>query len=212
MRLTIQYCIVIDMSTVRNPGRPRAPEIEAAILAAAARLLTEQGYARMSIIAIAAAAGVSRPAIYRRFKTKADLAIAALASQIDDQARPSADLDVEAALTWALEHLARRLRAKHSMALVGTLLVEEGQTPELISLFRDRVWGLRAGLMREILERARARNEVREEFDPEVVVSMLIGSLYAVHLSRARIPRKWPTKVVKMALDGLHCSGKSTGA
>ena len=132
MRLTIQYCIVIDMSTVRNPGRPRAPEIEAAILAAAARLLTEQGYARMSIIAIAAAAGVSRPAIYRRFKTKADLAIAALASQIDDQARPSADLDVEAALTWALEHLARRLRAKHSMALVGTLLVEEGQTPESV--------------------------------------------------------------------------------
>jgi len=192
------------MATQRNPGRPRDPEVEAAILAAAARLLAEQGYSRMSIVAVAAAAGVSRPAIYRRYETKADLAIAALAARIDKQARPPVNLDVEVALTHALGHLARRLRAKHSMALIGSLLVEEEQTPELIQLFRERLWTARADLLKEILERARARGEVREDIDPEVIVGMMIGSLYAAHLSRATIPRGWPARVVRTALEGLR--------
>jgi len=204
LRYTIHYCNVSYMATQRNPGRPRDPEVEAAILAAAARLLAEQGYSRMSIVAVAAAAGVSRPAIYRRYETKADLAIAALAARIDKQARPPVNLDVEVALTHALGHLARRLRAKHSMALIGSLLVEEEQTPELIQLFRERLWTARADLLKEILERARARGEVREDIDPEVIVGMMIGSLYAAHLSRATIPRGWPARVVRTALEGLR--------
>lgn len=193
------------MSTApRSPGRPRDPELDDAILSAALRLLGEQGYARMSVDAVAAAAGVSKPTIYRRFPSKADLATAALASVIQDGARPAEGLEVEAALVEALEHLARRLRARHSMALVGTLLVEEEQTPELIALFRERVWALRAGALGEVLERARARGEVRGDVDVEAVVGMLIGSLYAAHLARAKIPRDWARRVVRVALDGLR--------
>lgn len=192
------------MSTPRLRGRPRDPEVDAAILSAALRLLSEQGYGRMSIDAVAAAAGVSKPALYRRFATKADLATAALASAIDEGARPPPDLEVEAALTRALEHLARRLRARNSMALVGTLLAEEVQTPRLIELFRARVWALRAGLLREVLGRAQARGEVRGDADLEVVIGMLIGSLYAAHLGLARIPRDWPARAVRTALAGLR--------
>ena len=122
------------MSTKPKPGRPRDPAVDTAILEVAARLLAEQGYARMSIALVADAAGVSRPAIYRRFKSKADLAMAALAARIDEQARPPSDLDVETALVQVLRHLANRLRAKHSMALIGTLLVEEKQTPAICSI------------------------------------------------------------------------------
>jgi len=193
------------MSTPRSAGRPRSPEVDAAILSAAARLLAEEGYARMSIDAVASAAGVSRTAIYRRFASKADVATAALVHLIDNRSpRPAADLDVEAALTRALEHLARRLRAKNSMALVGTLLVEEEQTPELITLFRERVWAFRADLLREILDRARTRGEVRDDVDNDVVIGMLIGSLYAAHLGHGKIPRNWPARVVKSALDGAR--------
>ena len=90
------------------------------------------------------------------------------------------------------------------MALVGTLLVEEEQTPELIALFRERVWGLRSRLLHEILERARTRGEIREDVDGGAVVGMLIGSLYAAHLGLAKIPRDWPRRVVAAALDGLR--------
>jgi len=90
------------------------------------------------------------------------------------------------------------------MALVGTLLVEEEQTPELIALFRERVWGLRSRLLHEILERARTRGEIRDDVDSDAVVGMLIGSLYAAHLGQAKIPRGWPRRVVEAALEGLR--------
>jgi AcrR family transcriptional regulator len=178
--------------------------VDNAILAAALRLLGEKGYDRMSVDAVAATAGVSKATIYRRFATKADLATAAVASVIDAGALAPEDLAVEEALTWSLDHLARRLRDRHSMALVGTLLVEEERTPDLISLFRERVWALRASHLREILERARARGEVRSVVDLDAVISMLIGSLYAVYIGQARIPRDWPARVVQTALDGLR--------
>jgi len=192
------------MSTQRIPGRPRDPAVDNAILDEAARQLAKLGYSRMSIASVADAAGVSRPSIYRRFQTKADLAIAALAARIDPQARPPSDLDVETALIQALRHLARRLRAKHSMALVGTLLVEEEQTPELIRLFRERLWETRANLLAEIIERGRERRELHPDVDSEVVVGMLIGSLYAAHLSLAKIPRDWPARTVRAALEGMR--------
>jgi AcrR family transcriptional regulator len=188
----------------RSPGRPRDPRADRAILEAALRLLAEQGYARMSIDAVAAAAGVGKPTIYRRFASKADLATAALASVIDDAPPPDAALDVEAGLTAALEALARRLRAPHSMGLVGTLLVEEEETPELMALFRRRVWAARAGQLRGVLERARARGEVRADVDIEATVVLLIGALYGAHVGQGRIPRGWPARAVRAALRGLR--------
>ena len=192
------------MSTYRLPGRPRDPAVDTAILEVAARMLAEQGYARMSIAVVADAAGVSRPAIYRRFKTKADLAMAALAARIDEQASPPPDLDVETGLTQVLRHLASRLRDKHSMALIGTLLVEEEQTPDLIRLFRERLWATRANMLREIIDRGRERGELRKIVDSDVVVSMLIGALYAAYISQAKIPHDWPERVVRAALDGMR--------
>ena len=192
------------MSTHPHQGRPRDPAVDTAILDVAARLLAELGYARMSIALVADAAGVSRPTIYRRFKTKADLATAALAARIDKQARPPSDLNVETALIQVLRHLAHRLRAKHSMALVGTLLVEEEQTPDLIRLFRKRLWEPRANLLREIIDRGRERGELRKIVDSDVVVSMLIGALYAAYISQAKIPHDWPERAVRAALDGMR--------
>ncbi|MBL8235450.1 MAG: helix-turn-helix transcriptional regulator, partial [Bryobacterales bacterium] len=61
-----------------TPGRPRDPETGQRILDAALRLLAAQGYSRMSLDAIAVDARVSKPTMYRRWSSKADLATAAL--------------------------------------------------------------------------------------------------------------------------------------
>jgi AcrR family transcriptional regulator len=54
-------------------GRRRDPRLDDAVLAATRRLLNRVGYAALSIKAIAREAGVHRPAIYRRWKTKAEI-------------------------------------------------------------------------------------------------------------------------------------------
>src|SRR3954467_10216416 len=57
----------------RRQGSRKDPAIDAAVLAATRRLLVERGYAATTIDLIASTAGVSRPAVYRRWKSKAHL-------------------------------------------------------------------------------------------------------------------------------------------
>ena len=54
-------------------GRPRDPRIVGAVLKATVDLLGETGYADLSVDAIAKRAGTSKPAIYRRWPSKAHL-------------------------------------------------------------------------------------------------------------------------------------------
>ena len=57
----------------RVNGRPRDPRIDGAVLQAARDLLEEVGYLQLTIGAIADRAGTNKPAIYRRWPTKAHL-------------------------------------------------------------------------------------------------------------------------------------------
>jgi AcrR family transcriptional regulator len=62
-------------------GRPRDPRRREAILAAAVALVGELGYDRVSVDALAARAGVSKPTIYRRWAGKRELIVDALRSR-----------------------------------------------------------------------------------------------------------------------------------
>ncbi|WP_210729920.1 MULTISPECIES: TetR-like C-terminal domain-containing protein [unclassified Rhodococcus (in: high G+C Gram-positive bacteria)] len=55
------------------PGRPRDGRIDAAIIAATRELILETGYSALSLSAIAAHAGTTTAAIYRRWSGKAQL-------------------------------------------------------------------------------------------------------------------------------------------
>lgn len=59
-------------------GRPRDPHVDEAVRAATLELLVESGYQGTSIQAVARRAGVSAPAIYRRWSSKAELVEAAV--------------------------------------------------------------------------------------------------------------------------------------
>ena len=60
----------------RLPGRPRDPLLDEAILDAGLAVFLESGFAAASLTEIARRAGIGTPAIYRRWPTKTDLAIA----------------------------------------------------------------------------------------------------------------------------------------
>ncbi|MGU3501999.1 helix-turn-helix domain-containing protein [Mycobacterium sp. C31M] len=57
----------------RRQGSRRDPAIDAAVLSTTRDLLVQRGYAATTIDLIAARAGVSRPAVYRRWRSKAAL-------------------------------------------------------------------------------------------------------------------------------------------
>jgi AcrR family transcriptional regulator len=72
-------------------GPYRDPQIDAKVFAVTRRLLKERGYRGTSIDAIAEAAGVSRPTIYRRWPSKAHVINEALFPDNAPQIEPSAD-------------------------------------------------------------------------------------------------------------------------
>ncbi|MGH3145239.1 MAG: TetR/AcrR family transcriptional regulator [Rubrobacter sp.] len=191
------------MTRRKERGRPRSPEVGEDILRAAMKVMGRSGYAGMSIEEVAAEAGVSRPTIYLRYPGKAELATAALASY-RDRGRPDETGDTYVDLVARLVHFRRGVERPFGMAMIGSVLAEEHTTPELLALFRKRVVEPRREELREVLEHARGRGELREGGDIEAAVNMLVGSYYARYLAGDRFSDGWPNSEVEAVLAGLN--------
>jgi AcrR family transcriptional regulator len=191
-----------EAANVRAPGRPRSAGADEAILAAALAELGERGYARMSVDAVAARAGVSKPTVYLRHPTKADLATAAIAS-MRVAPRPTPTGDVRADLIAHLRLLRAGLERPYGMATLGTVLAEEHETPELLALFRERLVAPRRRELRAVLQAARQRGEVRADANLDVAVAALVGAFFARHLAGDAVGGRFVTALVDTVLDGL---------
>ncbi len=183
------------------PGRPRDPEIDAAVLAAARVELAARGYEAMSLVVIAEAAGTTRQALYRRWPSKADLATAAIASMSQAAERPDTD-DPFADLVKELRAFQQGVTRPNGVGMVGTML-QEGADPELRALYRARIVSPRRARLRHILQRAIDEGLVSADADLECAVASCTGPLYALSLAGSRIPRDWPERVARMVWRGM---------
>ena len=187
-----------------TPGRPRSAAADQAILDTTLRLLASQGYDAMSIEGVAAAAGVGKTTIYRRYPNKRDLVVAALGSAAATfPVRPdsgSARDDILALIRDTLEVM-RRTGVGFTMA--GTFLVKERDEPMLLALFRERVLLPRIQLGSAILRRGVDRGELRPDIDPEVVLPILVGSTFARHLAGLPEDEAWLTSMVDTVWAGI---------
>jgi AcrR family transcriptional regulator len=190
------------LKIARAPGRPRDVEAEARILQAALRLLSEQGYARMSLDAVAEEAGVSKPTIYRRWSSKADLATAALGT-IETSELVVATGSTVGDLTAALQNFSRSLLRPNGMSLIGTVLAEEAHTPELLVLFRERLVANRRAQLLGILRQAQRGGELRAGVSLDAAVNLLVGAYYARYLASSTIPPGFARELVEVVWKGL---------
>lgn len=187
----------------RGPGRPRDPATDRAILTAALESMARDGYAGMSVDAVAEAAGVTKPTIYRRWPSKEDLATAALAMmQTEDLPKPGRS--PKAGVIAAVRHFQHCLLRPNGMTMIGTLLAEEHRTPALMKLFRERITLPRRQHIRATLERAREAGLIRGNCDLDVAVNLLVGSLYAKHLLGQGVPESWAEDVVELIWKGIE--------
>lgn len=188
--------------TIRTPGRPREPETDARILDATYRLMAQHGYVRMSMDAIAAEAGVTRPTIYRRYGAKIELAMAALVYKCDTS-RPAATGDTRADLIAEMEHFRGAISRPYGMSLLGTVLAEENETPELLEAFREYLVAPRRRALAAILDAGQSRGEFRVGADLATAVNLLVGAYYAQYVAGAPFAEDWSVLVVGAVLGGL---------
>ncbi len=183
-------------------GRPRSAAIDEAVLAAARRRLSEHGYAGLSFAAVAEEAGTTRPAIYRRWPTKAALAASAMASYPADEERPDAEADPFADLVAELADFRRGVSRPGRISLAGTML-QATTGREAAERYRARVVAPRRARLRAILERAAAEGLIDAGADLEIAVTMLTGSWYARCLAGDPEPGDWPRRVAALAWRAL---------
>lgn len=175
----------------RPAGRPRDPELDRAILAAAEQQLREAGYAGMSLESVAAAAGTTVPAVRRRYRGKASVAVAVIDSLRVESMPAGSEPPRRRALALLRNFRTNLLRA-NSMAVVGTLLAEERRHPELLAAFRSRLVEPRRAELREAVADGIAAGELPDSADPDVLASLLIGSFYARYVATSDLPEDWP--------------------
>jgi AcrR family transcriptional regulator len=158
-------------------ARPLDPEVDEAIAEAARGLLTERGFARMSMEAVATAAGVGKPAIYRRFPDKAAQVAAVIAAQLPALEVP--DLGDTRAELWQAVQRGFPEDGAAYVGLIGGLIAEQNRHPELIEAFRRSVLGPRRAIARALIERGQERGDIRRDIAPVAAVDLLAGPFLA---------------------------------
>jgi AcrR family transcriptional regulator len=165
----------------RPSGRPRLARIDDAVLRTTLRHLAERGFAAMSINAIAAELGVSKPTIYLRWPSKIDLATAAVTSLYVDQ--PDATTgDVRTDLIAHVKSV-KRVHDTVGVGLTGSMLAEQRSNPGLLAVFRERAVRPSRQRARRILQAGIRQGVVRADVDVNAAVDMLVGALYAAYVA-----------------------------
>ena len=158
-------------------ARPLDPDIDIAIKAATLALLRERGFARMSMEAVAGAAGVGKPAIYRRFADKAALVAAVIDAELPALEVP--DLGDTRAEIWQAVERGLPADGGAYVGLIGGLIAEQERHPELIAAFRRSVLLPRRAVVQALIERGQARGDLRADIDPVLALDLIGGPFLA---------------------------------
>ncbi|WP_326822778.1 TetR/AcrR family transcriptional regulator [Streptosporangium sp. NBC_01756] len=167
---------------VERHGRPRNPGNDTAILDAALDLLIERGAAGTSIEAVAQRAGVAKLTVYRRWRAKDDLLMAAL-----EHAR-APDMDTAPAgqsideLTSSIAELLSRPRFRTLMARVIGASIDY---PKLVTAYTERYLQPRLNALAQIAQQAIDAGHLPPDTDPSVIQDILASSIGSVLLQHA---------------------------
>lgn len=200
-RLLSYSTLGIVMSESIRSGRPREVRIEAAIRAAVHELLAREGYAGTTIERVAAQAGVGRGAVYRRWRTKAEMVFATVVPSAE-LPRPVDSGTLEGDLVALAERIADLAGTDPARAALAGLGAELAGDPALATALADGLFAAERRYLAVILQRACARGELGGGADPELVRHLLVGPIAFTPLfAPAERPR--PGDVARVVSAGL---------
>lgn len=186
-------------------GRPRNPGLEQRLLSAAWTLLTESGYAALTLTQVATLAGAHRSDVYRRWPNKVRL----VADTLDAHLPPVTQVDtgsLQTDMRVYVDDLARSWSAPWIDSAVGWL-ADLQHDPDAELAFRST--GLRRGRqLRDALERAVERGEIDSLPDLHLLGGLLEGPLMHSRLVNRR--PLTPEFLDAVALSAYHLVLSST--
>jgi AcrR family transcriptional regulator len=158
-------------------GRPRSDASEHAIVTAALDLLAEgHGVAAITINEVARRAGVGKDTVYRRWRSKDDLLLDALATLPASPAEPR-EGPIREVLVERVAELVARMHDDRNQRIYRSVLC--AGTPELRERFFSELIEPRRRGTRAVIAAAIARGELRDDVDPALLGMLLYAPLLA---------------------------------
>lgn len=128
---------------------------------------------------VAARSGVAKTTIYRRWRSRDELALAVLIAMVEEQAASVSDQgDVRAELVTFVAHAIQILRTTLMGRVMQGLVSELAADPELAQSFRERVVARRVEELTRILERGVERGQIRLDAEIGMANELLFGPIY----------------------------------
>jgi AcrR family transcriptional regulator len=156
----------------------RSEEARQAVLEAADDLLSERGYAGVTIEGIAAAAGVAKQTIYRWWSSKTDILMDALLQDAADELTPVDHGDLREDLSDQLRRAAAFLTRSDAGAVCRALIGQAQHDPAFATAFRGRFLTEQRERDRLPFDRAIARGQIPADTDVPSALDELLGPIY----------------------------------
>lgn len=167
-------------------GRPRSEATRQKIMSATAALIQERGVPGVTIEAVASAAGVGKPTIYRYWSNAHELAMAALMEAVPE-AKQSPQDDPLKALRGLLYGVAATFNdptGRH----VAMVLASADSSSEIAKAFRSHFIQSRRKEAATLLENATAAGRLTGDMPLDIVLDMVFGAvLYRLLMGHAAI-------------------------
>jgi AcrR family transcriptional regulator len=164
-------------AAVKSAGRPRDPSIDEAVRTAAREVVVQLGYEDTTLAAIAQRAGVSIPAIYRRWPSKHELIEeAVLHLDTFDLPRPTGDLRADLG-TWVRLFLDVAMEPAARAAVPGLMSAYSRNPDDYHRLLTRGEMPVRAAID-ELVRRAVETGQAAEDCDADAVFDLIRGATF----------------------------------
>jgi len=190
-----------------SAGRPRSEDCRQKTLCAAETLLARDGYAKMSVEAIANEAGTSKATIYRWWPNKAAIVMEALLKSTEAEVYVPVSQnpleDVAAKISRAIA-LFRGPKGRILASLIGGAQFD----PELAEAYRKNLLEPRRAVLRAALERAIAAGALRPDINLTLALDMIYGPIYTrLLLNHAKLDDEFAAIYPQIAVNSLRHYG-----
>ena len=156
----------------------RSDDARLAVLQAADDLLSEIGFAAVTIEGIAARAGVGKQTIYRWWQSKADVLMEAFAEDALQDLKPPDTGNLRGDLKAHLNNTAKFLTESDAVAVFRALAGQIQHDPVMAIRFRTEYFERQREQDRIPLRRAIERGELPANTDIDMAVDRLLGPIY----------------------------------
>lgn len=178
------------------------PQIDDAVLTATLAVLDEVGYAGLTLGEVARRAGTTKPAIYRRWSGRQRLVLTALGGRVGEAEAPDTGCtlcDVDECLRVFVGTF-RRMPPD----VLGPLFADCASDQELQAEFMTMLFDPPRAAVRQTLDRAYEKGDLRSDVDRDLIVDML-GSLvhYRALFRHTETSDEEIERVVEALLQGI---------